>query len=225
MLRDPERFHSDGREVMWACVTIPLLSIPILIVLFREARSTIRLYYADQPLDLGVLSTSPELLGFIALLVVAIGCAFYGVLTFGRHGVVITTFGVARVRGGVKKLIRFSEIDSVNFSERRLPTHRVRTDELEVKAKDGRTISFFGFGVQKYKLLIERRWSEQRHRSRYEKHMLDAKPTLTASFWKRRLPARCRLIFPQPKNRMYRTSSRWPTHRSRSTPGARQAVW
>jgi hypothetical protein len=135
MLRDPERFHSDGREVMWACVTIPLLSIPILIVLFKEARSTIRLYYADRPLDLGVLSTSPELLGFIALLVVAIGCAVYGALTFRRHGVVITTFGVARVRGGVKKLIRFSEIDTVNFSERRLPTHRVRTDELEVKAK------------------------------------------------------------------------------------------
>ena len=44
----------------------------------------------------------------------------------------------------------------MNFSERRPPTHRVRTDELEVKAKDGRTISFFGFGVQKYKLLIER---------------------------------------------------------------------
>ena len=55
----------------------------------------------------------------------------------------------------MKKLIRFSQIDSVNFSERRLPTHRVRT-EREVKAKDGRTISFFGFGVRKYKLLIER---------------------------------------------------------------------
>ena len=156
MLRDPERFHSDGREVMWACVTIPLLSIPLLIVLFREARSTIQLYYADQPLDLGVLSTSPELLGFIALLVIAIGCAAYGALTFRCHGVVITTFGVARVRGGVKKLIRFSEIDSVNFSERRLPRHRVRTYELEVKAKDGRAISFFGFGIQKYKLLIAR---------------------------------------------------------------------
>ena len=136
MLRDPERFHSDGREVMWACVTIPLLSIPILIVLFREAQSTIRLYYADRPLDLGVLSTSPELLGFIALLVAAIGCAVYAALTFRRHGVVVTTFGVARVRGGVKKLIRFSEIGSVNFSERRLPKHRVRTDELEVKAHD-----------------------------------------------------------------------------------------
>ena len=156
LCRDPERFHSDGREVLWGSIDGPLLCVPPLAVLWGDVRSELRqLQSGEMTLGTGLLFQAPELIGFVVLLAVAAGVAAYGIRTFRRHGVVITTFGVARVRGGVKKLIRYAEIERVTFGERTLPKHSVITDELEVKAKDGRVIMLYGFGLGQRQRLIE----------------------------------------------------------------------
>lgn len=153
---DPERFHSDGREVLWSCIAVPLMCIPLLAVLWGTVRSELRqLQSGEMTLGTGLLFQMPELIAFVLLLAAAVGVATYGIRTFRRHGVVIATFGVARVRGGVKKLIRYTEIESVTFGERRRPKHSVITDELEVKAKDGTVIMLYGFGLGPRQRLIE----------------------------------------------------------------------
>ena len=162
-LRDPERFHSDGKEVMWACVTIPVLSVPLIAVLFNESKGAIRQIQAGElTIGTSLLFNAPELLGLVALALLAIAAVVYGVRTYGRHGVVITSFGVARMRGGVKKLIRYADVASVAASERRRPNHKILTDELEVKAKDGRSILLFGFGLVQRRDLIEREMQRTR---------------------------------------------------------------
>lgn len=157
MIREPGRFHSDGREVLLTCIVIPLLCVPLMIVLFGDARTELMQIRAREIyVGWGLLFTAPELFGFYGLLIVAAGFAVYGVRTFRRHGVVITTFGVIRVRGGVTSVIRFSEIDSVEFGGRGGSAgHGAVTDELEVKSKDGRAIRLYGFGVGRYRELIE----------------------------------------------------------------------
>jgi hypothetical protein len=157
-LRNPERFHSDGRETTIACAVIPLLCVALMAVLFGDARSQVQQVLSGE-LSLGtsLIFFAPELFGFSLLLLIAIAVAVYGLRTFRRHGVVVTTFGVARVRGSVKKLIRFGEIEKIVFSEHRWPMHKVITDELEVKAKDGRSIVLYGFSVGLWKARIEER--------------------------------------------------------------------
>lgn len=156
-LRDPERFHSDGKEVLWACITASVICVALMAVLFGEARHEIeQIQTGEIFIGTGLLFMAPELLGFVALFLVAIAASVYGFRTYGRHGVVITSFGVARLRGDVKRLIRYADVASVTASERRRPKHNVVTDELEVKAKDGRTISFYGFGLRRRQDLIER---------------------------------------------------------------------
>ncbi len=156
MIHDPDRFHSDGVEVMWTCIVIPLICIPLMAVLFPYASSAAtQIRSGELALGSQLLFEAPELLGVCGLLVIAIGFATYGIRTFRRHGVVVTSFGIARVRGKVWILIRYPEIESVTFEKRRRPRYRVVTNEVEVKAKDGRTIMLYGFGVLRQKQLIE----------------------------------------------------------------------
>lgn len=154
--KDPERFHSDGKEVMWACIVVPLLCLPLAAVLWGEThRELLQIQAGEIMIGTGLVFMAPELIGFVALLVLAVAAGVYGVRTWGRHGVAITSFGVARVRGGVKELIRYPEIASLTSGERNAPQHRVITDELEVKAADGRAIRLYGFGLGRRKVLIE----------------------------------------------------------------------
>ena len=159
LYKNPERFHSDGREVTWACVTVPLLCLPLMAVLWKDVSSEWRQLQAGElRIGTSLVFMAPELFGFVALFALAVAATVYGVRTYGRHGVAISSFGVARVRGGVKKLIRYSEMDSATFSERRHPQHRIITDELEVKARDGRTILLYGFNAGQRKRQIEAEW-------------------------------------------------------------------
>jgi hypothetical protein len=139
MIREPGRFHSDGREVLAACIAIPLFCVPLMAVLFGDARTELaQIRSREIQVGWGLLFTAPELFGFYGLLNLAAGFAVYGVRTLRRHGVVITTFGVVRVRGGSAG-------------------HGAVTDELEVTSQDGRVIRIYGYGVGRYRELIERR--------------------------------------------------------------------
>lgn len=159
LYKDRERFHSDGREVMWACVTVPLLCLPLIAVLWGDVRSEWQQLQAGElRIGTSLVFMAPELFGFAGLIALAVSAAVYGIHTHGRHGVAIASFSVARVRGGVTKLIRYAEMESATFSERRHPRHRIITDELEVKARDGRTILLYGFNAGQRKSMIEAAW-------------------------------------------------------------------
>jgi len=159
LLHDRDRFHSDGEAVFWAAIIIPILCLLLIAFLYGEASSVrAQIRSGELPLSPSTILYSPELLSCVGLILLAIATAGYGIHTHGRHGVAITSFGVARLRGGVKTLIRYPDLDSTTFDERRYPVHRVITDELEVKAKDGRVIMLYGFNVARRKLLIESEW-------------------------------------------------------------------
>src|SRR5436190_19566262 len=43
-LQDPARFHSDGKEIGFAAVVLPLMLIPLEVVLLNEVRGSYRVY-------------------------------------------------------------------------------------------------------------------------------------------------------------------------------------
>lgn len=140
-LRDPARFHSDGKEVTIACVILPLLLAPLEVVLLFEARS------------------DPYLLvlaGCLALPIAMVAIAAYGWRTYGRHGYAITSFGVVRIRGDALRVLRYADIDETGISERNYPLHQIVTDELEFKAKGGGSLVLYGFGLERHRDLVDR---------------------------------------------------------------------
>jgi hypothetical protein len=166
-LKDPGRFHSDGKEVTIAAVVLPLLLIPLEAVLVNEVRGSFHVY-ADSEVPLDYFRNllyphismlwNPEFLQFagVVLIPVAIAAiAAYGVRTHGRHGHAITSFGVVRIRGNTLRLLRYADIAQTKIGERRLPQHQVITDELEIVAKDGASLSLYGFGLEQRKALID----------------------------------------------------------------------
>lgn len=156
LLQDRDRFHSDGEAVRWTAIAVPIICLLLIAFLYGEAASVrAQIRSGELPLSPGTILGSPELLSCVGAALLAIATAGYGIYTHGRHGVVITSFGVARIRGSVKELIRYQDLASVTFGERRYPVNKVITDELEVKAKDGRVIILYGFQAARRKLLIE----------------------------------------------------------------------
>lgn len=166
-LKDPARFHSDGREVGIAAIVLPLLLIPLEIVLLNEVRGSYHVYADPEAparyfLDLLrphlSMLWNPELLQFagVILIPIAIGVIVaYGVSTRGRHGYAITSFGVVRIRGNALRVLRYAEIAETRIGERRRPQYQVITDELEVVAKDGAVLTLYGFGLERRRALIE----------------------------------------------------------------------
>jgi hypothetical protein len=164
MLRDPSRFHSDGKEVTIACVILPLLLAPLEVVLLYQMRDA-------HPLDildgffLGSFPWSLRLLvsfdfavpaGCIALPIAIVAIAAYGWRTYGRHGYAITSFGVVRIRGEALRVLRYADMEETGISERNYPLHRVITDVLELKAKGGGSIALYGFDLERRRELIDR---------------------------------------------------------------------
>ena len=166
-LKDPARFHSDGKEVTIAAIVLPLLLIPLEVVLVNEVRGSF-LLYADPGAPLDYLERvfypgismlwRPEFLEFagaVLLPVAIVAIAAYGVRTHGRHGHAITSFGVVRIRGNTLHLLRYADIAETKIGERRLPQHQIITDELEIVARDGQSLSLYGFGLEQRKALID----------------------------------------------------------------------
>lgn len=165
-LRDPERFHSDGREVTLFVIGVSLfLLIPLWALLDMALRSgydRVDLYpsllaqLADFPLGWRmIVHDRIELLGALAILAVQAALITYGVRTHGRHGHVIAPFGVVRIRGTALRLLRYRDIAEVSVIERGPPQHQIITTELELKARDGSMMSLYGFLVTKFKRTIE----------------------------------------------------------------------
>ena len=163
-LKDPERFHSDGKEVTIAAVVLPLLLLPLEIVLLNEVRSSsispfaVFDHFADFfPQSLSLLWDGDFLVlaGALIIPVAIVVIAAYGIRTYGRHGHAITSFGVVRIRGNRLRLLRYADIAATKIGERRLPQHQIITDELEVTAKDGSYLVLYGFGLEQRKALID----------------------------------------------------------------------
>jgi hypothetical protein len=166
-LRDPARFHSDGKEVGLAAVILPLLLIPLEIVLLHEVRGSFRLY-ADPaaPLDYFRNLFYPDVsmlwhpnflqfAGAVLIPVAIVAIVIYGIRTRGRHGHAITSFGVVRIRGDTLRVLRYADIAETKIEERNRPRYQVVTDELEVRAKDGSSLVLYGFGLERRKALID----------------------------------------------------------------------
>jgi len=166
-LQDPARFHSDGKEVGIAAIVLPLLLIPLEVVLLNEVRGSYQLYAdPDVParyfvdlfrLDVRML-VNPEFLqlaGVIAIPAAIVAIVTYGLRTRGRHGHVITSFGVVRIRGNALRVLRYADIAETRTGERRRPQYQIATDELELVAKDGGVLTLYGFGLERRRALIE----------------------------------------------------------------------
>ena len=166
-LQDPARFHSDGKEIGFAAVVLPLMLIPLEVVLLNEVRGSYRVY-ADPVapgryfLDLLQPHISmlwrPELLelaGAVLIPVAIVAIVAYGLATRGRHGHAITSFGVVRIRGNALRVLRYADIVETKIGERRRPQYQIVTDELDVVAKDGTALTMYGFGLERRKALID----------------------------------------------------------------------
>jgi hypothetical protein len=166
-LKDPARFHSDGREVGIAAIVLPLLLIPLEVVLLNEVRGSYGVYAdPDAPARyfLDVLRPrltmlwNPEFLqlaGAILIPIAIIAIAAYGLNTRGRHGHALTSFGVVRIRGSALRVLRYADIAQTRIEERGRPRYQIVTDELEVVAKDGAVLTLYGFGLERRKALID----------------------------------------------------------------------
>jgi hypothetical protein len=166
-LKDPARFHSDGREVGIAAIVLPLLLIPLEVVLLNEVRGSYGVYAdPDAPARyfLDVLRPrltmlwNPEFLqlaGAILIPIAIIAIAAYGLNTRGRHGHALTSFGVVRIRGSALRVLRHADIAQTRIEERGRPRYQIVTDELEVVAKDGAVLTLYGFGLERRKALID----------------------------------------------------------------------
>ena len=165
-LKDPARFHSDGKEIGIAAVVLPLLLIPLEIVLLNEVRGSYRVYGDEVPrryfLDLLYPHISMlwnpdflQLAGAILIPVAIVAIAAYGLTTRGRHGHAITSFGVVRIRGNTLRVLRYADIAETRIGERRPPQYQVITDELDVVAKDGTALTLYGFGLERRRALID----------------------------------------------------------------------
>ena len=165
-LKDPARFHSDGKEVGIAAVVLPLMLIPLEIVLLNEVRGSYRVYGDEVPrryfLDLLQPHISMlwnpdflQLAGAILLPIAIVVIVAYGLTTRGRHGHAITSFGVVRIRGNALRVLRYADIAETRIGERRRPQHQVITDELDVVAKDGTALTMYGFGLERRRELID----------------------------------------------------------------------
>ena len=166
-LQDPARFHSDGKEVGIAAIVLPLLLIPLEIVLLHEVRGSYR-SYADEELGRTYFRMfldphvsmlwNPEFLelaGAIVIPIAIVVIAAYGLATRGRHGHVITSFGVVRIRGNALRVLRYADMAETRTGERRRPQYQIVTDELELVAKDGGVLTLYGFGLERRRALIE----------------------------------------------------------------------
>lgn len=163
-LKDPARFHSDGKEVTIAAAVLPLLLIPLEIVLLNEVRSSsvsplavFDRFFDSFPWSLSILWHGDFLVlaGAMILPVAIVAIAVYGIRTWGRHGHAITSFGVVRIRGNTLRVLRYADIQEAKIGERRRPQFQVITDELEVTAKDGSYLVLYGFGLERCKELID----------------------------------------------------------------------
>jgi hypothetical protein len=166
-LRDPQRFHSDGREIMQAAVILPVLLTPLWFVLLNELTgpcgrdgNPFRLcaeIFDDLYLGVSLLWQAAflEILGLILIPIAIAGIVSYGLRTRGRHGHVITGFGVVRIRGTALRLLRYADIAEIRHGSRNPPQHRIITDELDVRARDGGSIVMYGFGLEARRRLIE----------------------------------------------------------------------
>jgi hypothetical protein len=166
-LRDPARFHSDGKEVGIAAIVLPLLLIPLEVVLLNEVRGSYRTYAEEEPvwnylrsiLYPGISTLwNPyflELAGAILIPIVITVIVVYGLRTRGRHGHAIASFGVVRIRGNALRVLRYADMAETRIGERRRPQYQVITDELELVAKDGSVLTLYGFGLERRRALIE----------------------------------------------------------------------
>ena len=166
-LRDPARFHSDGKEVGLAAIILPVLLIPLEIVLLHEVRSSFRVY-GDPEVPLEYFRTlfflhpamlwNPDFLQFAGAVVIPIAIVaivVYGIRTRGRHGHAITSFGVVRIRGDTLRVLRYADMAETKIEERNRPRYQIITDELELRAKDGGSLVMYGFGLERRKALID----------------------------------------------------------------------
>jgi hypothetical protein len=161
-LRDPARFHSDGKEVGLAAIILPLLLLPLEVVLVNEMRSVSPLEVFDHffdffPWSLSILWHGDFLLlvGVVVIPVAIVVIALYGIRARGRHGHAITSFGVVRIRGNMLRVLRYADMVETKIEERRRPQFQVITDELELRAKDGGSLVLYGFGLEERKALID----------------------------------------------------------------------
>lgn len=166
-LRDPARFHSDGKEVGLAVIILPLLLIPLEVVLLHEVRGSFRVYAdPEAPLEYfrnlfalhPAMLWNPEFLqlaGAVLIPIAIVAIVVYGIRTRGRHGHAITSFGVVRIRGDTLRVLRYADLAETKIEERRRPRYQIITDELELRAKDGGSLVMYGFGMQRRKALID----------------------------------------------------------------------
>jgi hypothetical protein len=167
-LRDPVRFHSDGKAVTIACGILPLLLAPLEVVLLYEAHGTYTVYgnplhmfegfWAGFPWSLSILwhPNFLEIAGCIALPLALVAILAYGWRTYGRHGYAVTSFGVVRIRGDALQVLRYADLEETGISERNYPLHRIITDELELKAKGGGSLVLYGFRLEEFREQIDR---------------------------------------------------------------------
>ena len=166
-VRDPERFHSDGKEIGQAAVILPLLLAPPWYVLLQElvhphrgagnTLDAIALALRDLSWHVSMLWSGEflVLLGVLVLPIAIAGIALYGVRTRGRHGYAITSFGVVRIRGRALRVLRYEDLREIRHGRRDRPQYRVITDELELVARDGKSLTLYGFGLLARKARIE----------------------------------------------------------------------
>ena len=167
-LRDPARFHSDGKEVTIACIVLPVLLVPLWIILLYQARGSSEVYgrplrifdhfFEWFPHSLSILWQPEflELAGCILIPIAIVAIAAYGWRTYRRHGHAITSFGVVRIRGDALRVLRYADIEETGIRERNYPQHQIITDELELKAKGGGSLVLYGFGLESRRALIDR---------------------------------------------------------------------
>ncbi|MBK9386646.1 MAG: hypothetical protein IPN34_17675 [Planctomycetes bacterium] len=95
------------------------------------------------------------LLGVVVLPLAIAALMLYGVRTRGRHGYAFTSFGVVRIRGQALRVLRYEDLLELKHGRRDVPRHRIITDELELVAKDGKSLTLYGFGLLARKAQIE----------------------------------------------------------------------
>lgn len=167
---DPARFHSDGREIGQAAIIIPAVFIPFGFLVAHDLQRSLRAgadpfagfieFFPDSLIWLFSSAEFLEVIGIVAIAVISIAVPAYWFRTRNRHGYAVTSFGVVRVRGPKLRLLRYEDIAETIHGERRYPRHRVITDELEIKAKDGKSLVLYGFGLRAWQRRIEARRAE-----------------------------------------------------------------